>query len=59
MLTAAATESESMAVPDAAFVSVALTVMGNDPPAVGFPLRTPAVLRLNPAGSEPLARAHV
>jgi hypothetical protein len=59
MLTTAATDIESMADPDAPFVSVAFTVMGKDPLAVGFPLTTPAEVRLNPAGSAPLVRVHV
>ena len=57
-MAAAATtiESDLVAVADAA--SVTLTVKLDVPEAVGGPEITPELLRLRPAGSEPLARAH-
>ena len=57
-MAAAATtiESDLVAVADAA--SVTLAVKLAVPDAVGVPEMTPELLRLRPAGSEPLVRAH-
>ena len=56
---ALATVIDSIAVPDAPFISVAFTVNENVPLCVGFPLMTPPVLSVKPPGSAPLASVHI
>ena len=51
------TDSAAVAVADA--LSVTRTVKLLDPAAVGVPASVPPAAILNPAGSEPLARAQV
>ena len=41
------------------FASVTSTVIGNDPPCVGVPERTPAVESVRPVGSVPLLIVNV
>ena len=60
MLSAGLIVKESTAVAVFEAESVTATVVATVPAAVGFPLRTPAVESVNPAGNvEPFATDHV